>query len=163
MSFAIISLSPERRANGKTSLIGKIRHSTAGPARKLFANMGCQLARTLMALTLTLWLAAIQSHPFASKRDSASGKLNFEDVLSWVAESFGIDGSLSSIVAIIWAGAFGTPAATLALSSNDVAPCGRAPTSEVRELVLSFVAPFSGLGFGVGAVASTLVSGDGAS
>jgi hypothetical protein len=37
MSFAIIALSPERGANGKTSLIGKFRHSTAGPARKLFA------------------------------------------------------------------------------------------------------------------------------
>lgn len=37
MSFAIISLSPERGANGKISLIGKFRYSSAGPARKLFA------------------------------------------------------------------------------------------------------------------------------
>ncbi len=37
MSLAIISLSPERGANGKISLIGKFRYSSAGPARKLFA------------------------------------------------------------------------------------------------------------------------------
>jgi hypothetical protein len=37
MSFAIISLYPDRGANGKTSLIGKFRHSSVGPARNLFA------------------------------------------------------------------------------------------------------------------------------
>jgi hypothetical protein len=59
MSFAIISLSLEREANGVTSLIHKFRNSSDGPAGNS-SQYGCQLARTLMALTLTSWLEALR-------------------------------------------------------------------------------------------------------
>jgi hypothetical protein len=93
---------------------------------------------------------------------SASSDLKSEDVLSWVAESFGTDDAASSIGAMSGGVALGADAATWALGSDDVAACCGAAMSEVGELVASVVAPISVSASGASAVASALISGEGA-
>jgi len=86
--------------------------------------------------------------------------LKSEDVLCWVAESFGIDDTASSIGVMIWGAAFGPHLATWALGSDDVAACCEAGMSEVGELVSSVVAPTGVSASGAAAVVAALVSGD---
>jgi len=93
---------------------------------------------------------------------SASLDLKTDDVLSWVAESFGVDDAASSIGAMICGAAFCSNVACWALGSDDVAACCGAATFEVGELVSLVVAPARVSVSGAGAVALALGSDDGA-